>query len=173
MILTGQKIKENVLNHKIVIEPFDESSLNPNSINFRLGDYVKVYKNNVLDPKVKQEVEILSIPDDGLVLHPDRLYLGYTLEKMGSNHFVPIISGRSSTGRLGLFVHITADLIDIGSINHWTLQLHATQPIRIYKGMLIGQVTFWKPQGEIVLYDGKYQGSTEPAESQIWRDFSL
>ncbi|WP_028590459.1 dCTP deaminase [Paenibacillus massiliensis] len=173
MILTGHEIREQILSGKIIVEPFDEKSINPNSINFRLGDFVKVYKNKVLDPKVKQEVEVIPIPDQGLVLLPDTLYLGYTMEKMGSNHYVPILSGRSSTGRLGLFVHITADLIDIGSINHWTLQMHAIQPIRIYKGMLIGQVTFWKTQGDILLYEGKYQGSTGPMESQIWKDFMV
>jgi dCTP deaminase len=171
MILTGREIKKKVFSKEIIIEPFDENALNPNSFNFRLGDYVKVYKNSILDPKVKQEVEIIHIGDDGLILYPDKLYLGYTMEKMGSNYYVPIMSGRSSTGRLGLFVHITADLIDIGSINHWTLQMHATQPVKVYKGMPIGQVTFWKPQGEIILYEGKYQGSQGPMESQIWKDF--
>ena len=171
MILTGKEIKKKVKSEKIIIEPFDENALNPNSFNFRLGDFVKVYKNKILDPKVKQEVEVIKIPDEGLVLSTNKVYLGYTREKMGSNYYVPIMSGRSSTGRLGLFVHITADLIDIGSINHWTLQMHATQPVKIYKGMLIGQVTFWKPQGEIDLYKGKYQGSKEPMESQIWKDF--
>ncbi|SET64605.1 dCTP deaminase [[Clostridium] polysaccharolyticum] len=171
MILTGNEIKKKVQEKEIIIEPFHENALNPNSINFRLGSKLKVYKNYVLDPKQKQETEIIEIGDDGIVLEPDRIYLGCTMEKMGSEKYVPIMSGRSSTGRLGLFVHITADLIDIGSINHWTLQMHAVQPVKVYKGMPIGQVTFWKPQGEISLYHGKYQGSTEPMESQIWRDF--
>ena len=92
---------------------------------------------------------------------------------MGSKHCVPIIRGRSSTGRLGLFIHITADIIDIGSINQWTLQMHAVQKIKIYPGMLIGQVTFWVPKGKIILYKGKYQGSRGPMESQIYKDFII
>lgn len=171
MILTGTAIKNAVESKEIIIEPFDESKLNPNSYNFSLGDYVYVYENKVLDPRVPQDVKKIIIPDEGLVLMPDTLYLGYTMEKMGSAHYVPIINGRSSTGRLGLFVHITANLIDIGSVNNWTLQMHATQPIRIYRGMVIGQVTFWRTYGDIVLYDGKYKGSTGPMASQIWRDF--
>ena len=171
MILTGKEIIKNKENGDIIIEPFDIRNINPNSYNYTLGDYVKVYKNEVLDPKQKQEMEIINIPDEGLVLEPNKLYLGYTLECMGSKKYVPIISGRSSTGRLGLFVHITADLIDIGSINHWTLQMHAVNRLRIYKGMLIGQVTFWTTKGEITLYEGKYQGSVGPMESQIWKDF--
>lgn len=171
MILTGSAIEDAVKNGDIIITPFTPDNLNPNSYNFHLGSYIYVYKNRVLDSKVPQETIRINIPDDGLLLLPDTLYLGYTLEKMGSKKFVPIISGRSSTGRLGLFVHITANLIDIGSINNWTLQLYATQPIKIYKGMSIGQVTFWKTQGDIVLYKGKYQGSEGPMASQIWRDF--
>lgn len=171
MILTGTAIKQAVETGEIVIDPFDASKLNPNSYNFSLGDYVYVYKNRVLDPKIKQQTEKILIPDDGLLLNTDTLYLGYTYEKMGSERYVPIINGRSSTGRLGLFVHITANLIDIGSINNWTLQMHAVQPIKIYRGMIIGQVTFWKTYGDIILYDGKYKGSTGPMASQIWKDF--
>ncbi len=171
MILTGNKIKEEILSGRIIINPFFESQLNPNSYNFHLGNKIKIYKNYILDPKIKQETETLFIPKDGFILDPKKLYLGHTEEVMGSEHFVPIIRGRSSTGRLGLFIHITADLIDIGSINQWTLQLHAVQRIKIYPGMLIGQVTFWMPKGQINLYNGKYQGSKGPMESQIYKDF--
>lgn len=111
------------------------------------------------------------MPDEGIVLQPGRIYLGHTLEVMGSDHYVPIIRGRSSVARLGLFVHVTADLIDIGSHNQWTLQFHAVQPVRIYPGMRIGQVTFWHPDGKIELYRGKYQGSMGPRGSEVHRDF--
>lgn len=171
MILTGSAIDQCVNSGEIVIEPYNSKNLNPNSYNFQLGDYVLVYKNDVLDPKKPQETEKIEIPEDGLILYPNKLYLGYIKEKMGSEKYVPIINGRSSTGRLGLFVHITANLIDIGSINNWTLQMHAVQPVKIYRDMVIGQVTFWKTYGEINLYDGKYKGSTGPMASQVWRDF--
>lgn len=69
-------------------------------------------------------------------------------------------------------MHCTADLIDIGSVNRWTLQLHAVQPVRIYPGLRIGQVTFWVPKGDIVTYSGKYQGSMRAEPSQVWRDFN-
>jgi len=171
MILTGDKIKEEVEKGKIIINPFSEKNLNPNSYNFRLGRQLKIYTNYTLDPKKKQPVKIIEIPEKGYILNPKILYLGHTEEIMGSNYYAPIIRGRSSTGRLGLFVHITADLIDIGSINQWTLQLHAVQKIRIYPGMLIGQVTFWVPKGRISLYKGKYQGSQGPIESKVYKDF--
>ena len=171
MILSGLKIKEEVSNNKITITPFNEENVNPNSYNYALGDYVKVYKNNILDSKQKQETEIIMIPDEGLVLEPNKVYLGYTKEVFGSDYYVPIITGRSSTGRLGLFVQITSDLVDIGFKGNLTLQLHATQPVKVYKGMKIGQVTFWKVFGDVELYKGKYQGSTEPRESEVYRDF--
>lgn len=172
MILTGSKISEEVKNGKIIIEPFNYESINPNSYNYALGDYVKVYKNEILDSKRQEEVEIIKIPDDGLVLSPNKVYLGFTKEVIGSDYYVPVITGRSSTGRLGLFVQITSDLVDIGFKGRLTLQLHSTQPVRIYKGMKIGQVMFWRVYGDVKLYDGKYQGSLEPRESEVWRDFN-
>lgn len=171
MILTGQEIINQVEKGRIEINPFNPSQINPNSYNFRLGDKIKYYVNDVLDPKVRQEVQEISISSDGIVLSSNKIYLGHTLEIMGSDYYVPVIRGRSSTARLGLFIHITADIIDIGSHNQWTLQLYAVQPVKLYAGMLIGQVTFWKVFGEITLYQGKYQGSMGPYESQIYKDF--
>lgn len=171
MILTGTKIADEVKKGRIHITPFNESRINPNSYNFRLGDRIKVYKNNLLDPMQINETEEIIIPDEGITIYPNKLYLGHTMEVMGSEEYVPIIRGRSSIGRIGVFINITADLIDIGSINQWTLQIHAVQPVKLYAGMHIGQVTFWKTEGEITLYDGKYKGSRGPMESQVYKDF--
>lgn len=171
MILAGSKIRKEVKNNKITIIPFDDENINPNSYNYTLDDYLKVYKNYELDSKQKQEVEIIKIPDEGIVLLPDKVYLGSTKEIIGSDYYVPVITGRSSTGRLGLFVQITSDLVDIGFHGKLTLQLHATQPVRIYRGMKIGQIMFWRIYGKVDLYHGKYQNSTEPRESEAWRDF--
>jgi dCTP deaminase len=171
MILSGSKIIEMVENNKIVIDPFNLEQVNPNSYNFRLGNTLRVYDDKTIDPKKENPTRTIEIPPSGYVMEPSVLYLGHTQEVMGSNYFVPIIRGRSSIGRLGIFVHITADLIDIGSINQWTLQMHCVQPVKIYPGILIGQVTYWKIEGEIVLYDGKYKGSRGPTASQIHLDF--
>lgn len=171
MILTGNKIKEEVENKRITIEPFSSVQINPNSYDFRLSDKIIVYKNEILDPKIPQETLTLEIPPEGLLLHPNKIYLGSTNEIMGSSRYVPIIRAKSSTARMGLFVHVTADLIDIGSINQFTLQLHAVQPVKVYPYMLIGQVTFWEPEGEVTLYNGKYKGLNGPQPSQIYKDF--
>lgn len=98
-------------------------------------------------------------------------HLGASIEKVGSDYFVPMLHAKSGTARKGLFVHVTADLIDIGSFGKLTLQLYATLPVKVYPNMLIGQVTFWKPQGDIELYKGKYQGSDKPRISEIYKDF--
>ncbi|MEL0590934.1 MAG: dCTP deaminase [Planktothrix rubescens PR222] len=171
MILTGQEIIKQVHLGRIKINPFNMDQINPNSYNFRLGNKIKYYVNSVLDTKVKQKVEEVEIDSHGYTLYPGKIYLGHTLENMGSDHYVPIVKGRSSTARLGLFIHVTADIIDVGSYNQWTLQLYAVQPIKIYSEMLIGQVTFWTIYGDIKLYNGKYQGSQGPCESLIYKDF--
>ena len=142
MILTGKKIKEEVYRKKINISPFNSAMLNPNSYNFRLGHSIKVYKKkDFLDMKVYNACEEIQISEEqGICLYPNQLYLGHTYEQMGSDFYVPIINGRSSTGRLGLFVHITAPLGDLGYYGCWTLQLKATVPLRIYPRQVIGQI---------------------------------
>lgn len=171
MILTGHEIEKQVGRGRIVIEPFNEADIQPNSYDFHLSKYLKLYTDEILDPKIENKVKEIIIPEEGLLLKPEELYLGMVEETIGSEYYVPILRGRSSTGRLGLFVHITADLIDIGSINNWTLMLHSVVPVKVYPGMKIGQVTFWIPNGEIELYKGKYQGSQKPMESQSFKDF--
>lgn len=170
MILSGKNIEKEVLNGNIIISPFDKKMINPNSYDFRLGNTLKIYKNKILDSREYNPVETIEIPESGYILESDKIYLGHTIEKIGSNHYVPIIRGRSSMGRLGLFVHITADLIDLGSVNQYTLMLHAVQGLKIYPGMKVGQVTFWEITGDKTLYSGKYQGSVGPVESQSHRD---
>ena len=171
MILTGCEITKEWETGRIDIRPFARNQVNPNSYDFRLGSTIRTYTDYVLDPSRPNETVAQEIPPDGLVLMPGRIYLGHTVEVMGSDHYVPIIRGKSSTARLGLFIHVTADLIDIGSHNQWTLQLNPVQPIRVYPHMLIGQVTFWRVMGEIVLYKGKYQGSMGPQGSLIHLDW--
>jgi dCTP deaminase len=177
MILTGPETAAQIEAGRITIDPFDENCVSPNSVDFHLGSDIGWYRRrwwggSTLDCRRPNPFVRAEIPEEGMVLRPGRIYLASTREVMGSTHFVPIIRARSSIARLGLFVHCTADLIDIGSINRWTLQLHAVQPVRIYPGLRIGQVTFWVPRGHIVPYRGKYQGSMQAEPSQIWRDFT-
>jgi dCTP deaminase len=163
MILTGLEIQKEMLAGRIVIEPYDSKLLNPNSYNIRLGKTVRQYADDaILDTRAKVPTTETLIPPQGMVLQPDKLYLGHTVERIGSDSYAPFIGGRSSTGRLGLFVHITAPLGDIGFVGEWTLQLRATVPVRVYPEQEIGQMFFVQPYGKIEQYKGKYQGSVGP-----------
>ena len=106
MILTGNEIKAQ-LGGNIIIDPFDERQLNPNSYNLRLHNELLVYEEIVLDMKRPNRFRRYVIPEDGLVLNPNQLYLGRTVERTETFNLVPMLEGRSSVGRLGLFVHIT------------------------------------------------------------------
>ena len=171
MILTGSEIKEQYLKGKIHLVPFDSENLNPNSYNFRLGGTLKIYKSKILDSALSLEFEEIIIPKEGFILQPNQLYLGHTIEEMGSDFFVPIMQARSSVGRLGLYIYLNSGLGDLGFKKQWTLELHAIHPLKVYAGMKVGQMLFWKPLGKIELYDGKYKDSRGPEVSQIWKDF--
>lgn len=173
MILTGRKIIEEVKNNKIDIYPFDKKRATTNSYDLSLGNKIIIYKSKTIDPKKKPSYKEIVIPKDGLVLNAGDFVLGHSEERIGSDFYVPIIHGKSGTARMGLFVHVTADLIDIGSHGNTTFQLHATLPVRIYPGMLIAQVSFWVPFGDIILYKGKYQNSIGPQISQMYKNFKI
>ncbi|WP_175407863.1 PEP/pyruvate-binding domain-containing protein [Streptomyces sp. TRM64462] len=171
MILTGSEIARERANGRITIEPFTPEQVNPNSYNFRLGRTLRVYKSMPLDARRTNEFEEVEIPEDGYVLEPGRLYLAHTIEVLGSEHYAPTFAARSSVARLGLFINLSASLGDIGYTGQWTLQLYSMNRVRVYPGINIGQMMWWRPQGDIMLYDGKYQGSVGPRSSDIHVDF--
>ena len=131
MILTGNEIHNQVKLGKIHISPFSAENLNPNSYNFRLGNRIKIYTEKILDPAKENKCKEIIIPDEGLVLQPNQLYLGHTIEEMGSDFFVPIMQARSSVGRLGLYIYLNSGLGDLGFKRQWTLELHAIHPLRV------------------------------------------
>ena len=139
MILSGREIQKH-MGKEIVIEPFDEKRLNPNSYNLSLHNQLLVYENELLDMKTPNPVKQLTIPEEGLVLDPGKLYLGRTQEFTKTESFVPMLEGRSSVGRLGLFIHVTAGFGDVGFAGYWTLEIFCVQPIRIYPGVEICQI---------------------------------
>jgi dCTP deaminase len=171
MILTGEEIKKQVKRGNIIIKPFNKKNITTNSYDLTLGKNYLIYTDKILDPASENKYKTKKIPKKGLLLKKGDFILGHSKEIIGSRKFVPLIHAKSGIARLGLFVHITADLIDIGSIGNITFQLYATKNIRIYPEMLIGQVSFWVPKGKIILYKGKYQNSIGPKASQIHKDF--
>src|ERR1035438_6182784 len=103
MILTGPQIESAVACGDITISPFFRKQLNPNSYDFRLGNRCCVYTRRTLDVRRPNKTRTIAITEEGLLIEPNRIYLINTEETMGSKRYVPIIRGRSSTGRLGLF----------------------------------------------------------------------
>jgi dCTP deaminase len=172
MILTGAEIQRQHEFGRIELSDFDERNLTTNSYDLRLGPRLLRYTCEVLDPKRENPSESLDIPPEGFQLRAGDFVLGQTVEVIGSDYYVPLIHARSGTARLGLFVHVTADLFDIGAHLCSTLQLYATLPVRLYAFMKIAQVTFWVPKGEVDLYSGKYNGSRRPMPSLSFRDFT-
>ena len=171
MILSAQEIKKH-MGKEIIIEPFDEKRINPNSYNLSLAGELLVYDNHVLDMKEPNPVSRIIIPEDGLLLEPNRLYLGRTNEYTSTSRYVPMLEGRSSTGRLGLFIHVTAGFGDIGFSGYWTLEIFCVQPVRIYPNVEICQIYYHDIDGEYELYkSGKYQNNTGIQPSLMYKDF--
>ncbi len=171
MILTGPEIVKR-MNKDILIEPFDHSLVNPNSYNLRLHNELMVYTNPALDMKSENRFEKIVIPEDGYELQPHKLYLGRTLEYTETRNLVPMLEGRSSIGRLGLFVHITAGFGDVGFKGYWTLEMYTIHPIRVYPGVGICQIFYHTIEGEIQEYrSGKYQNNHGIQPSLLYREF--
>ena len=172
MILTGHEIRAQ-LGTNIVIDPFDPSRLNPNSYNLSLHDELMVYEEVVLDMRKANRVRRLVIPPEGLVIQPDQLYLGRTAERTETHNFLPMIEGRSSVGRLGLFVHVTAGFGDVGFCGFWTLEMFAVQPVRVYAGVPICQIFYHDLRGTITEYESdKYQNNRDIQPSMLFKEIN-
>ncbi|MEU9599827.1 deoxycytidine deaminase [Streptomyces sp. NPDC048109] len=163
MILTGPAIREAVTSGTLTIDPFEPNLLNPNSYNYRLGARLEELISRPADPTVPACTRTVDLPADGFVLQPGTVYLGTTVETIGSNDFVTSLIGRSSLGRLGCFLQISADLGQLGAVHRWTLEITVVQPLRVYPGMRVGQVSFWRPSGNRSPYQGHYGTLSVPA----------
>ncbi|HTU27343.1 MAG TPA: dCTP deaminase, partial [Pirellulales bacterium] len=172
MILSGHEIRRN-LGSNIIIDPFDEARLNPNSYNLTLHNELMTYEEVVLDMAKPNRVRRLIIPPEGLVLGPNQLYLGRTVERTETHNLVPMIEGRSSVGRLGLFVHVTAGFGDVGFCGYWTLEMFAVQPVRIYPGVPICQIFYHQVVGAITEYvSDKYQHNRDIQPSLLFKELN-
>ena len=171
MILSGKQIREK-LGKEIVIEPFNENQINPNSYNLKLYNELLIYEDSTLDMKKENKYKEIIIPPEGIVLEPNRLYLGRTKEYTETDKFVPMLEGRSSIGRLGLFVHVTAGFGDVGFRGYWTLEIHCIQPIKIYADVEICQIYYHSIEGDYDRYiSGKYQNNNGIQPSLLYQDF--
>ena len=172
MILSGDEIR-NQIGHNIEIDPFDESRLNPNSYNLTLHNEIMTYEEVVLDMRKVNRTRRMRIPEDGIVLNPSQLYLARTAERTETHNLVPMIEGRSSVGRLGLFVHVTAGFGDVGFCGYWTLEMFAVQPVRIYPGIPICQIFYHELSGAIQEYSSdKYQNNQDIQPSLLYKELN-
>ena len=176
MILTDKEILEEIKKGTIVLEPFEPANLGTNSYDVRLGKYLATYKEPILDAKKHNEIAVFEIPEEGILLLPNTLYLGVTKEYTETHAHVPFLEGKSSVGRLGIDIHATAGKGDVGFCNQWTLEISVSMPVRVYYNMPIGQLIYFKVEGGIEnLYNkkpnAKYNERSEfPVESMMWKN---
>ena len=186
MVLSDRSIRRLIAEGKIVIDPFDDSLMQPASLDVRVDRLFRVFRNSrypFID--VKSELEGLTelveiVGDEPFILHPGEFVLGSTLERIAlPDDLVARLEGKSSLGRLGLLIHSTAGFIDPGWDGHVTLELSnvANLPITIYPEMKIGQLSFVQmsepaelPYGSSGL-GSKYQGQRGPTPSRYWKNF--
>lgn len=186
MIFSDRSIREAIASGRIVIDPYDDSLVQPSSVDVRCDRFFRVFENHRyahIDPKAPQDdltKQVEATAEDPFMLHPGEFVLGATLETIGLGvDVVARLEGKSSLGRLGLLIHSTAGFIDPGFTGQVTLELSnvANLPIAIYPGMKIGQVSFYAmttaadvPYGSPQL-GSKYQGQTGPTASRMHTDF--
>jgi dCTP deaminase len=186
VVLSDRTISRLIAEGRIEIDPYDESLLQPSSVDVRVDRFFRVFHNNrypFIDVKQQQEELTELVEVDGetpFVLHPGEFVLGSTLERVRlPDDLVARLEGKSSLGRLGLLIHSTAGFIDPGWDGHVTLELSnvANLPITIYHGMKIGQISFMQmtepaaaPYGSSEL-GSKYKGQKGPTASKYWKNF--
>jgi dCTP deaminase len=176
MILSDKEILKAIGDRQIVITPYDESCLGTNSYDVHLSKYLATYKDDILDAKKHNEIDHFVIPEEGFILHPGQLYLGSTVEYTETHSTVPFLEGKSSVGRLGIDIHATAGKGDVGFCNHWTLEISVSKSVRVYAGMPIGQLIYFKVDGDINNYYNKKQNAKynsvniRPVESMMFKN---
>jgi len=186
VVLSDRTIKRLLAEGRIGIDPYDETLLQPSSVDVRVDRFFRVFHNArypFIDVKQPQEelTELVEIANDQpFILHPGEFVLGSTLERVQlPDDLVARLEGKSSLGRLGLLIHSTAGFVDPGWDGHVTLELSnvANLPITIYYAMKIGQLSFVQltepaeqPYGSDAL-GSKYQGQQGPTPSRYWQNF--
>jgi dCTP deaminase len=186
VLLSDRDILAEIHDKRIVVDPYDEAMVQPSSIDFRLDRYFRVFENHRyphIDPAADQSDltrMVEPVGDEPFILHPGEFVLGSTLEVVTlPDDLAARVEGKSSLGRLGLLTHATAGFVDPGFSGHVTLELAnvATLPIKLYPGMKIGQLCFFRlsspaehPYGS-AKYGSRYQGQRGPTPSRSFANF--
>ncbi|CUX55215.1 Deoxycytidine triphosphate deaminase [Clostridium sp. C105KSO15] len=153
----------------IEILPFTPRLINENSYTVTLGNELLLYTAELLDTAKKNPTKSIVIPKEGMLLEKGKFCVGCIEQYVGSDYYVPILHGIPQVARKGMFIHITANLIDIGNHCNFSLQIYPTENIIVYPGMEIAQISFWKVCGTIKLYSGKYKNVRGPKASQSYK----
>jgi len=186
VLLSDRDILAEIEAERIRIDPYDPAMIQPSSIDFRLDRFFRVFENHKyphIDPAADQSDltrEVEPDGDDPFILHPGEFVLGSTYEVCTlPDDIAARVEGKSSLGRLGLLTHATAGFVDPGFSGHVTLELAnvATLPIKLYPGMKIGQLCFFRltsaaehPYGS-EKYGSRYQGQRGPTPSRSFANF--
>ena len=149
-VLSDAAILRAVRRGDIVITPFDRNALGGNSYDVHLASCLRTYATPELDCKLDNPTQDFEIPAEGFWLMPGRLYLARTIEYTESHRYIPILDGKSSVGRLGVWIHVTAGYGDVGFCGGWTLEIVVVHPVRVYVGMPIGQLRFHTVRGRVL-----------------------
>lgn len=186
MILNDKTIRKHLENKKIEITPeLNDKQIQPSSIDLRLGNTIQTFKeNNTLYLDTHEDttpyMSKYTIPENHkLIIQPHEFLLATTHEYIRlPDNIVGRVEGRSSIGRLGLTIHVTAGYIDPGFQGNITLELYNMNrhPIAIYPGQRICQLVLEElnesagyPYGSVVC-GSKYQGQTGATASRINND---
>lgn len=186
MLLSDRDIRAELESGRVGLDPLDMGMIQPSSIDVRLDKYFRLFDNHkypFIDPAEEQPdltraVEVSN--DEPFILHPGEFVLGSTFELVTlPNDIAARLEGKSSLGRLGLLTHSTAGFVDPGFSGHVTLELSnvATLPIKLWPGMKIGQLCFFRLTSESEnpygseKYGSRYQGQRGPTASRSWKNF--
>ncbi len=186
MLLSDRDIRAEIEDKRVQLDPFDAEMVQPSSIDVRLDRFFRVFENHRyphIDPAEDQPDLTRSVEPDGdepFILHPGEFVLGSTYEVVTlPDDIAARLEGKSSLGRLGLLTHSTAGFIDPGFSGHVTLELSnvATLPIKLWPGMKIGQLCFFRlsspaehPYGSAKT-GSRYQGQRGPTPSRSFQNF--
>ncbi|HOA85827.1 MAG TPA: dCTP deaminase [Microbacteriaceae bacterium] len=186
MLLSDRDIKLELDAGRIGLEPFTPDMVQPSSVDVRLDRYFRLFDNHkypFIDPALDQPdlTQLIEAdPDEPFILHPGEFVLGATFEQVTlPDDIAARLEGKSSLGRLGLLTHSTAGFIDPGFSGHVTLELSnvATLPIKLWPGMKIGQLCFFRLTSPAENaygsgpYGNRYQGQRGPTASRSFQNF--
>jgi dCTP deaminase len=186
VLLSDRDIRAEIAAGRVTLEPFDETLLQPSSVDLRLDRHFRTFNNHAythIDPAMQQDDLTRMVEpadDEAFVLHPGEFVLGSTYEVISlPDDVAGRLEGKSSLGRLGLLTHSTAGFIDPGFSGHVTLELSnvANLPIRLWPGMKVGQLCLFRlsspsehPYGSPV-YGSRYQDQRGPTPSRSYVNF--